>query len=350
MKYVKLGNSDLSVSEVCLGTMTWGQQNTQKQAHEQIEYALNKGVNFMDTAEMYPIPPKAKTQGSTERYIGEWFAKDAGNREKVVLASKMTGPGLSWIRDGSAMTGASLKQAVEGSLSRLQTDYIDLYQLHWPNRTSPHFAKNWPDRLSFAGVDAQQQRDGMLELLQALDACVKEGKIRYCGLSNETPWGINEYLDLSKEHDLPAIVSIQNEFNLLHIKDFPYLIEECVMKNVGYLAWSPLSTGILSGKYRNGDKPEGSRWTMLQRNGLFRDTPRTHQAVDALLEVANDHDLTLTQLSLAWVYQFHGVTSTIIGATKLSQLKEDIAAHAIELTEQAQADINAVLRAIPMPY
>jgi len=350
MKKVKLGSSDLMVSEVCLGSMTWGDQNTQKEGAEQIEYALERGINFIDTAELYAVPPKPETSGMTETYIGQWLSQNKQKREDIVIASKIVGPGIPWIRDGSPITGDAVKVAIDGSLKRLQTEYIDLYQLHWPNRVSPHFSKHWPGDTDATQVNLEQEREGMLDILRALDDSVKAGKIRHCGLSDDTPWGISEYLRLAEQHDLPKMVSIQNEFSLLHLKDSPYLIENCVLNDVAFLPWSPLAGGALSGKYANGKVPEGSRWSMSQRNGLFRDTPNVHQAISAYKEVADKHSLSLTQLSLAWVYQLSGVTSTIIGATSIEQLKEDIDAYELVLTNEVLADISDVIKRYPAPF
>ena len=350
MKKIKLGSSDLHVSEVCLGSMTWGDQNTQQDANQQIEYALEQGVNFIDTAEMYAVPPKPDTCGRTETYIGNWLAANPGKRKDIVLASKIVGPGLPWIRDGGPITGATVKEALDGSLRSLQTDYLDLYQLHWPNRISPHFAKHWPGDVTHLEVDVNQHRDGLLEILQALGDAVNAGKIRHCGLSDDTPWGIKEYLTLAKEHDLPRMVSIQNEFSLLHLKDSPYVIETCVLDDVAYLPWSPMAGGALSGKYRNGAKPANTRWTIVQRNGIFRDTSQSHQAIDAYYEIALKHGISLAQMSLAWVYQFNGVTSTIIGATSMDNLKENIDAYKLSLSEEILAEIDGVIRRYPVPF
>jgi aryl-alcohol dehydrogenase-like predicted oxidoreductase len=350
MKRVKLGSSDLIVSEVCLGSMTWGSQNTQDEAFEQIDYALEQGINFIDTAELYAVPPKAETCGLTEKYIGNWFAKNPQKRNDIVLASKIAGPGLSWIRDGGKITGKAIKEALDGSLRNLQTDYIDLYQLHWPNRPNPHFCRHWPQAIDYKKIDVQQEKDGQLEILTALGECVKAGKIRYCGLSDDTPWGVKEYLNLAEKHDLPKMVSIQNEFSLLHLMDSPHLIETCVLDDVAYLPWSPLAGGALSGKYRNGVLPENCRWTIEQRNGIFRDTSHSHQAIEAFYEVAKRHNLSLTQMSLAWVYQFNGVTSSIIGATSMQQLKEDIGAYQLKLSDEILAEIDLVIKKYPVPF
>ncbi|CAM3831391.1 aldo/keto reductase [Rheinheimera salexigens] len=350
MQYSVLGSSGISVSRVCLGSMTWGKQNTQQDADQQLAYALGQGVNFIDTAEMYSVPPSAETYGATEKIIGNWLSRHPQQRKNITLATKMAGNGLAYIRDGSDMTPASLIQAVDQSLQRLQTDYIDLYQLHWPNRVTPHFAKHLPGRISFKQVDAEQQQQQMLGLLQALQSCVDAGKIRYCGLSNETPWGLSEYLQLSQQYTLPRIVSMQNEFSLLHTKDWPYLLEQCQHQQVAYLAWSPLAGGALSGKYIDGARPEGTRWSMLQRQGLFRDTAASNQAIAAFVELASSHNVAATQLALAWVNQVEAITSTIIGATTMAQLEQNIAAFKLDITPALQADINRFLQQYPLPF
>jgi len=350
MKKVKLGSSDLQVSEVCLGSMTWGEQNTQAEGHEQIDYALDQGINFIDTAEMYSVPPSKETYGATEEIIGNWIAANPGKRQDIVLASKIAGGGVPWVRGGGPITGAAVKDAIEDSLTRLKTDYMDLYQLHWPNRATAHFAKHWPGKIDPTRTDVKRESEGMLDILQALDVAMKEGKIRNIGLSDDTPWGISEYLRLAEKHDLPKMVSIQNEFSLLHLKDWPYLIENCVFNDVAYLPWSPIAGGALSGKYANGAKPQGCRWTMQQRNGIFRDTSQSHEAIAAYKHVANANNLTLVQLSLAWVYQLAGVTSTIIGATSMEQLKEDIGAYEIALSDEILQQVGAVIKRFPQPF
>jgi len=350
MEYVPLGKSDLTVSNICLGTMTWGKRNTQADADGQIEYALTKGINFIDTAEMYAIPPTAETYGTTEGIIGDWLARNPGKRKDIVLATKIAGNGISWIRGGADVTGSAVISSVDASLKRLRTDHIDLYQIHWPNRSSPHFGKHWPGRLTFTSVDVERNRAQMLDILEALSTCIEAGKIRYCGLSDETPWGINEYLRLSEKHDLPRMISIQNEFSLLHTKDWPYLIENCVMDDVAFLPWSPLAGGALTGKYMNGALPAGARWTMTQRNGIFRDKTHSHQAIAAYKEVAEKYNMSVATLSLAWCNQVNGVTSTIIGATSLAQLEEDIAAFEVVLSEEMLADTLAVLNNYPVPF
>jgi len=350
MKYVKLGSSALDVSTICLGSMTWGLQNNQSDADAQLNYALQQGINFIDTAEMYAVPPTKDTYGATESIIGNWLSSNPTRRKDIVLASKIAGPGFSYIREGSKITGANVIAAVEASLTRLQTDYIDLYQLHWPNRQSPHFGNHWPNTISYSQVDSEQQNEEMLDILQGLAHCVNAGKIRYCGLSDDTPWGINQYLRLSAEHNLPRMVSIQNEFSLLHTKDWPYLIENCIHENIAYLPWSPLATGLLTGKYLNGQRPEGSRFTLMQRHGLFRDTQHTEAAVLAYVELAKKHNISPAHLALGWCNQVDGVTSTIIGATNMQQLKQNVAAFKQPLTPEVLDGINQVLRKFPKPF
>ncbi len=350
MQFSTLGSSGLSVSRVCLGSMTWGLQNNQQEANEQIEYALSQGINFIDTAEMYAVPPSPDTYGKTETIIGNWLAANKSCRSDIILATKIAGSGVPWIRDSGAITGEAVIKAVDASLKRLQTDYIDLFQLHWPNRTHPHFSKHWPNQFKFSDTNTADHTAQMLDILQGLDHCVKVGKIRFCGLSDDSTWGINTYLKLSEQHNLPRMVSIQNEFSLLHTKDWPYLIENCIHEDIAYLPWSPLATGLLSGKYQGGARPADSRWTISQRNGLFRDTEAAHQAVSGYIEIALQHGMTTAQLALAWCNQVDGVTSTIIGATNMNQLKEDISAFSMPLNKQVLSDISAVIKRYPVPF
>ncbi|ESP93997.1 MULTISPECIES: aldo/keto reductase [Pseudoalteromonas] len=350
MKYSQLGHSSLKVSRVCLGSMTWGLQNNQHDADEQINYALSQGINFIDTAEMYAVPPSPDTYGKTELIIGDWIKRHEEKRQEVILATKIAGAGLGWIREGKPIDKSAVINAVEQSLQRLQTDYIDVYQLHWPNRTSPHFGKHWHGMLDLHAVSKAQQLDEMSNILEALKLCQDQGKIRHWGLSNETPWGINTYLHLCEQHGIERPVSIQNEFNLLHEKDWPYLLENCVNEDIAYLPWSPLAGGLLSGKYLGGARPEGSRWTLMQRNGLFRDTQYSQQATAAYQEVAHEHHLSTAQLALAWCDQVDGVTSTIIGATSMAQLKENIIAFDKPLPPEALAEIDTILKTYPVPF
>ena len=351
MKYRKLGHSELMVSEVCLGSMTWGMQNSQKEAFAQIDHALAQGINFVDTAELYAVPPSEDTYGKTEQIIGNWIAQNSQRREEVILASKIVGNGLPWIRGGSKISGETIKVALDASLKRLQTDYIDLYQLHWPNRSYPHFGRHWPHSIDYTSINVAQEQAEHLQILSALDECVQAGKIRYCGLSNDTPWGIHEYIRLAEAHNLPRMVSIQNEFSLLHLMaDAPHIIETCIMNDIAYLPWSPLGGGVLSGKYRHGARPEGSRWNINQRLGLFRDTPQVHAMIEALYLVASQNNLSLTEMSLAYVNQYPGVTSTIVGATTVGQLEENIKAFNVHLSESVITQINDVIKAYPMPF
>ncbi len=350
MQYSPLGSSQLQVSRVCLGTMTWGRQNNQAEADQQLDYALAQGINFIDTAEMYAIPPTPDTYGATETIIGNWLARNSDRREDIILATKIAGNGLAWVRNGGDISGRAVKQAVDASLQRLQTDYIDLYQLHWPNRTSPHFGKHWPGRIAPTEIDRDVHRHQMLDILQGLDDCIRAGKIRHCGLSDDTPWGVQSYLELAKQHTLPKMVSIQNEFSLLYAKDWPYLIEQCVHEDIAYLPWSPLATGMLSGKYLQGARPTGSRWSLTQRHGLFRDTEAAQAAVADYRDIAKHYGLTAVQLALAWVNQVVGVTSTIIGATSMAQLQENITAFAEPLSGEALEKISLVFKRYPAPY
>ena len=350
MKYAKLGSSNIDVSRICLGTMTWGVQNNQLDANQQIELAAEHGINFMDTAEMYAVPPTPETYGKTEEIIGNYFAKNKQKRDNWVVATKIAGNGLPWIRNASDITGQAVINAVDASLKRLQIDTIDVYQLHWPNRTSPHFAKHRPNQISFTNVDTKAHKAQMLDILQGLDHCIKAGKIRHYGLSDDTTWGIHTFIELAKEHNLPRPVSIQNEFNLLHAKDWPYLIEHCVHEEIAYLPWSPLATGMLSGKYLNDARPQGSRWTLMQRNGLFRNTEIAQQAVAEYCQLAAKLGITPSQLALAWCDKVDGVTSTIIGATTQQQLAENIAAFELNLPDDFMAQVDAIWRKYPLPY
>ena len=346
MQYRKLGRTGIDVSLICLGTMTWGRQNTEAEGHEQMDYALAQGVNFFDTAEMYAVPPTAETCGKTEEIIGSWF-KARENRDKVILATKIAGPGLRWIRDGGGIDGASVRKAVEGSLKRLQTDYIDLYQLHWPNRPDYHWSKWWG--FNPQNVDVQAVRDNFLEVLRAVDECVKAGKIRHFGLSNESAWGTQQYLNIAEKQNLPRTVSIQNEYSLLCRLFEPDLAEVALLEEVGLLAWSPLGGGMISGKYLDGARPKGSRWSIDHRPA-HRDTPQSNAAVKAYIDVAKKHGLDVCQMALAFVNSKPFVTANIVGATSIEQLRTNIGSINVKLSDEVLVDIDRVYRDYTLPY
>ncbi|WP_374681586.1 aldo/keto reductase [Accumulibacter sp.] len=330
----QLGNSDLQVSEICLGTMTFGEQNSEREAHAQLDRAFAAGVNFIDTAEMYPVPPRAATCGRTEEIVGNWLAGQS--RQQVIVASKAAGPsrGLNWIRGGElAFDLASLRAGVEASLRRLRTDYVDLYQLHWPARNQPMFGQWQYDPAT------EHESTPILETLQALATLVREGKIRYFGLSNEHPWGVMEFVRLAREHDLPRPVSLQNAYNLLNRVYESGLAEVCQRENIGLLPYSPLAFGTLSGKYLV-DANAAGRITRFagfgQRYTKFNVAP----AVAAYAELARRHGLTPSQLALAFVYSRWFSASTIIGATSIAQLDENLGALAVHLSAPLLAEIN----------
>ncbi|HEY8856878.1 MAG TPA: NADP(H)-dependent aldo-keto reductase [Rugosibacter sp.] len=335
MKFSNLGKSDLRVSSVCLGTMTFGQQNSEAEAHEQLDHAFAQGINFIDTAEMYPVPPRAETTGATERMIGTWLKHQA--RDQVVLATKAAGTGrIAWIRDGNlTFDRKNLRAAVDGSLARLQTDYIDLYQLHWPDRNVPTFGQYQ--------FEPEKERAFVpfLDTLQALDELVKEGKIRHIGLSNETPWGVIQFLRTAKTHVLPRIVSIQNAYNLLNRTWEMGLAETGYREQVSLLAYSPLAFGFLSGKYLADPKAVG-RATLFGAFAQRYTKVNVPLAVAAYVELAQRHGMTPVQLALSFVASRWFVGSTIIGATTLAQLKENIAACAQPLAEDLLQEIEAV--------
>ena len=344
MKFKKLGNTDLEVSLICLGTMTWGEQNTQEEAFEQMDYAIKQGINFFDTAEMYAVPCTEETFGKTETIIGNWF-KERSNRKKVILATKVSGPGLPWIRGGGLQyTKENISAALEGSLKRLQTDYIDLYQLHWPERDTNYFGK-----LGYKHQDKEKEWNSIKSILNVLKQFVDQGKVRYIGLSNESAWGLSKFLELSKLQDLPRVVSVQNPYNLLNRTYEVGLAEISIRERSGLLAYSPLASGVLTGKYRNDQKPKGSR---LQ---LFGDYfPRYFKklsllAVEEYFKVAKKYKISLAQLSLAFVNKQPFVTSNIIGATTMKQLKEDIESINIELSSEIIDEINLVHKDNPNP-
>ena len=346
MKYSKLGRTDLDISVIGLGTMTWGLQNTQAEGFEQMDYALEQGVNFFDTAEMYAIPPSAETFGATETIIGNWFASRL-NRDKVILASKIAGPGLSWIRDDkNIIDRKNVHLAVEGSLKRLQTDYIDLYQLHWPNRGSYHFGQVWDYAPNF---DVQAEEDNFLEVLHTLQGLIQDGKIRHVGLSNETAWGMTKWLQLAEKHNLPRMASIQNEYSLICRHFEPDLSEIAIHEDCGLLAWSPLCRGMLSGKYFNGARPEGARIT-IETRPEHRIHPQTDAAVQEYVDLAKAYGLDVCQMALAFVNNQPFVSSTLIGATNMTQLKNNIDSINLELSDEIYEKINNIRRNYPMPF
>ncbi|MCB1384857.1 MAG: aldo/keto reductase [Nitratireductor sp.] len=346
MKMNPLGRSDLRVSELCLGTMTWGSQNSQAEAHEQLDHAIGEGINFIDTAEMYPTTPRrGETTGLTEEIIGNWLNGRA-DRDRLVIATKVTGVGNQDIRNGERVTGASLRAALETSLRRLRTDHIDLYQLHWPNRGSYHFRQCWnydPARQSPAGIEEE-----IADMLGAVARLQQEGKLRAFGLSNETAWGTMKWLEVARRESLPRVVSIQNEYSLLCRLFDTDLAEVAVHEQVGLLAFSPLAAGGLSGKYRHGDIPAGSRRS-LQPELNDRYVPWSEQAIAAYVGVANRHGLDPARMALAFARTRSFMTSVIIGATSMEQLRNNIAAKDLTLSEEVLADIQAVRRDHPMP-
>ena len=326
--------------------MTWGTQNTEAEGHEQIDIALGEGVNFIDTAEMYPVnPTSAKTQGRTEEIIGSWFRK-SGRRSDVVLATKITGKGISWVRDGAPISGQAIRDAVENSLERLKTDYIDLYQLHWPNRGHYHFRKSWSYDPS--GQDRIATENHIGEVLAVLGDLVQAGKIRAIGLSNETCWGTDRFLQHAEAGGMPRVASIQNEYSLLQRFFDLDLAELSLAEDVGLLAFSPLAAGLLTGKYQGGAIPPGSRRSLNEGLG-GRYTPTAVDAVDAYCEVAKRHGLDPAQMALAFCLSRPFMTSAIIGATTPDQLRTNIAAKDIRLGDDAMADIAAVHRQFPIP-
>lgn len=321
MQYSHLGNTSIKVSKICLGTMTWGEQNTQVEAFEQMDYALDQGVNFWDTAELYSVPPKAETYGATEKIIGNWFAK-TGRRDELVLASKIAGPGefVEHIRNGKTrFNQTTIETALNQSLARLQTDYIDLYQLHWPERPTNYFGQ-----LGFeTPKESSQDLTPMAETLDALSQQVQAGKIRSIGLSNETAWATMKFIQLAKEMGLEKIVSVQNPYNLLNRSYEVGLAEITHQENVGLLAYSPLAFGELSGKYLNNQWPKNARVTLFPRFDRYQN-PQAQAAIQAYYDLAQKHNISLTQLALSYVNTRPFVTSNIIGATTMAQLKENI--------------------------
>jgi aryl-alcohol dehydrogenase-like predicted oxidoreductase len=336
MEYVPLGMTDVQVSRLCLGTMTWGQQNSEAEAHSQMDYALERGINFFDTAEMYPVPPMAETQGRTEEYIGTWF-QARGKRDRVVLATKIAGPGafVAHIRGGSNFSAEQINTAIDTSLKRLRTDYIDLYQLHWPERVTNFFGTR--------GYTHVPEKDGVpiRETLLALAKAIQAGKIRHIGLSNETPWGLMQFLRFAAAEGLPRVVSIQNPYNLLNRTFEVGLAEMAIREKVGLLAYSPLAFGTLTGKYLNGEKPPGARLTNWTRFGRYT-SPRGEQATAAYVQVARDAGLDPAQMALSYVNSRPFLTSNIIGATSMEQLKSNIDSIDLKLEKEVLKKIEAI--------
>lgn len=346
MQYRPLGRTGMNVSRLCLGSMTWGTQNTEAEGHAQMDHAAGAGINFIDTAELYPTTPSSpQSQGRTEEIIGSWF-KASGKRAETVLATKITGKGNDWIRGGVPISAAEIRVAVEASLRRLQTDYIDLYQLHWPNRDHYHFRQSWTYDPS--GADRAEVRAHMLEVLEAMDELVKAGKIRAVGLSNETCWGAMQFLDIAEANGLPRVASIQNEYSLLQRTFDLDLAELSHHEDIGLMAFSPLAAGILTGKYRGGAIPPGSRRSINEKLG-GRYTQKAVQAVDAYVAVAARHGLDPAQMALAFCLTRPFMTATIIGATDMDQLKTNIGAAELTLSDEVLADIAKVHRDFPIP-
>lgn len=346
MEYRPLGHTDLKVSVICLGTMTYGQQNTESQAHEQLDYATNHAINFIDAAELYPVPPRAETQGRTEQYIGTWLKK-TGKRQDLILATKVAGPGpkdwIGHIRGGPKLNAQHIQQALEASLKRLQTDYVDLYQVHWPSRNTNYFGQ-----LGYRyGKD--NHNETIEETLKALAHLVDSGKVRYIGLSNETPWGTMTYLQLAKELGLPRIVSVQNPYSLLNRSYEIGLAEIAHRQQVGLLAYSPLGFGVLSGKYLQGQQPEGARLTLWGNYFTRYTKPLAQQVTQQYVELARQHQLDPAQMALAYVNSRPFLTANIIGATTLEQLKSNIASADIVLSEDVLKGIEAIHEAHPNP-
>lgn len=344
MKYTTLPNTDLKVSKICLGTMTWGNQNTEAEGHQQMNYALEQGVNFFDTAELYSVPASPETYGETERIIGTWFKK-TGNRDQVILASKIAGGGdyTAHIRKGG-INKKNILEAIDKSLERLQTDYIDLYQLHWPNRGVNVFGTR-----DFPLATANSEVENYEEILETLNDLVKQGKIKTYGLSNETPWGTMKYMEAAKKLNVAKPVTVQNSYSLIHRGYEVGMSEVSMRENIGLLAYSPLAQGVLSGKYLDGNKPKGARGTLFPRFIARYMGDGSLDAVRKYEAIAKNNGMTLSELSLAFVNQLPFVTSNIIGATKMSQLKENIGSIHINLSEETLKEIEEVHAAIPNP-
>ena len=344
MEYRRLGHTDIKVSVLCLGTMTWGEQNSEAEAHAQLDYAVAQGINFIDTAEMYPVPPRPETQGRTETYIGTWL-RARGRRDDIILATKVTGPGngIKHIRDGrTRFTEPVIREALEGSLRRLQTDYVDLYQLHWPDRRTNFFGQ-----LGYTPME-EKEPPHIEETLTALARLVEEGKVRYIGLSNESPWGVMSFLAAAERLGLPRVVSIQNPYNLLNRSFEIGLAEVSHREQVGLLAYSPLAFGMLTGMYLDGARPAGSRITLYSRFTRYL-KEEGQRATAEYVRLAREHGLSPAQMALAFVTSRPFVTSNIIGATSMEQLAENVASLDVALLDEVLAGIEAIHTCQPNP-
>ena len=343
MKFKKLGTTDIDVSLICLGTMTWGTQNTEKEAFEQMDYAIEQGINFFDTAELYSVPPTKDSYGKTEKIIGNWFEKRK-NREKIILASKVAGPGLDWIRGGgNNFSENKIGKAIDDSLKRLKTDYMDLYQLHWPERSTNCFG-----RREYKVNDNEGEWNNFESVLQALEKFIKSGKIRYIGMSNETPFGLSKYLEISKNKNLPRMMSVQNPYSLVNRTYEIGMSEISIREKCGLLAYYPLAAGALSGKYRNGQMPKNARMTLFK--GWERMiNPLAMKAYDKYYELAKAYNITMVQMAQAFVNSRPFITSNIIGATTMDQLKENIQSINIDLSEEILEKINLIHNNNPNP-
>tara|TARA_B100001778_G_C18518915_1_gene597839 strand:- start:30 stop:1070 length:1041 start_codon:yes stop_codon:yes gene_type:complete len=342
VEYRKLGNTDIDVSVICLGTMTWGEQNTMEEGHEQMDYALDKGVNFFDVAELYPIPPKAETQGKTEECIGTWFKK-TGNREKIILATKVAGRSpMSWFRgEGTKLDRENIETAVDASLDRLQTDYIDLYQLHWPDRPMSMFGSGG---IGYKHIESESI--SINETLQVLSDLVASGKIRYVGLSNETPWGLSEFLKYSEMNNLPRVVSVQNAYNFLNRTYEQGMSEYFHRSQVGLLAYSPLAQGYLTGKYIDGARPAGARTTLFERGDRY-EVLGANEAIKSYVAYAKSIGIDPSVMANSFVNSRDFVTSNIIGATTMEQLKLAVGSIEVNLDEENIKAIEAIHRSNP---
>ncbi len=343
MKFKKLGNTDLDVSLICLGTMTWGTQNSEKEAFEQMDYSVDQGVNFFDTAELYSVPPNAESYGKTEIMIGNWFEKRK-NRKKIILASKVAGPGCDWIRNGeNSFNEKNLSKAIDGSLKRLKTDYIDLYQLHWPERSTNCFGKR-----DYVHRENERAWNDFESILESLEKFIKNGKIRYIGMSNETPYGLSAYLECSKNKKLPRMMSVQNPYSLVNRTYEIGMAEISIREKCGLLVYYPLAAGALSGKYRNGQMPKNSRLSLFK--GWERMiNPLAMKAYDQYYQLAKEYNLTMVQLAQSFVNSRPFVTSNIIGATTMEQLKENIKSVDVELSQEIMEKINLIHNNNPNP-